>query len=92
MQKEYALYKGDECLCIGTIKEIAKHQNVKEETVRFYGYPVHMKRIKENAKVLIEIDGPENKIQELLIKAGIPIYFESVMKKILENLSERMEQ
>ena len=33
--KEYALYKGEECLAIGTIKEIAKKMNVKERTIYF---------------------------------------------------------
>ena len=39
MTNIYALYKGEELLIIGTIKEITKHQNVKEKTVRFYQCP-----------------------------------------------------
>ena len=43
-RKEYALYKGEECLIIGTIKEIAEQQGVKEKTIRFYMSPAYLKR------------------------------------------------
>lgn len=60
MGKEYALYKGDDLLCIGTIKEIANNQNVKEDTIKFYGVKSYIKRIKKrsnkgyNSKILIK--------------------------------------
>ena len=61
--KEYALYKGDELLSIGTIQEIAKEQNVKEKTVEFYKTKSYEKRIQKrkskNARVLIEIEESE---------------------------------
>lgn len=41
---EYALYKGDECLAIGTIKQIAKQMGKTEKAVTFYTYPVYKKR------------------------------------------------
>lgn len=40
----YALYKGDEFLCMGTIKEIAKKMGVSERTIRFYSSPVYQRR------------------------------------------------
>ena len=43
--KEYALYKGEEILAIGTIEEIAKKMNIKKETVKYYQTPVYKKRL-----------------------------------------------
>lgn len=61
--KEYALYKGDEILQIGTISEIAEKQKVKEKTVEFYKTKSYEKRIQnrknKNARVLIEIEESE---------------------------------
>ncbi len=61
--KEYALYKGDEILQIGTISEIAEEQNVKEKTVKFYKTRAYEKRIQsrksKKAKILIEIEREE---------------------------------
>ena len=48
--KEYALYKGEECLAIGTIKEIAKIMNVKEKTIYFYTTPTYKKRCKASKR------------------------------------------
>ena len=50
MVKIYALYKGEECLGIGTIKELAKELNVKEDTIRFYTTPTYKKRVKKSKK------------------------------------------
>ncbi|WP_373815742.1 hypothetical protein [Jeotgalibaca porci] len=44
MANEYALYKGDELLIIGTIAEIASRLKVKPKTIRFYGSPAYQKR------------------------------------------------
>lgn len=56
--KEYALYKGEECLAIGTIREIAEKMNVKKETIKFYVTPTYKKRIKGSKKrrELIRLD------------------------------------
>jgi|LGOV01.1.fsa_nt_gb DNA-binding CsgD family transcriptional regulator len=60
MKKEYALYKGEEILCIGSISEIAIHENIKRETVLFYNSKAHKKRISKrestNSKILICLD------------------------------------
>ena len=50
--REYALYKGEELLRIGTLKEIAESENVKLETIQFYTKPVYKRRIakRKNAR------------------------------------------
>lgn len=59
-KKEYALYKGDECLSIGTIKEIAEQMKVKNRTIRFYLTPTYKNRglgIKSNnRRILVELE------------------------------------
>ena len=56
--KEYALYKGEECLAIGTIKELAKRLKVKERTIYFYTTPTYKKRVKagKNRRELVTLD------------------------------------
>ncbi len=44
-QREVAVYKGEELLCMGTIKECAEQLGVKENTIRFYTYPAYKKRL-----------------------------------------------
>lgn len=58
---EYALYKGDELIKIGTIKEIAEHEGVKEDTIKFYKTPVYKKRVSQRERskaprILIKLD------------------------------------
>lgn len=55
--KEYALYKGEECLAIGTIKELAKQLNVKIRTIQFYTTPTYKRRCKNSFKrrTLVEL-------------------------------------
>ena len=55
--KEYALYKGEECLAIGTIKEIAKKMNVKEKTIYFYTMPTYKRRCRKskNRRELVRV-------------------------------------
>lgn len=57
--KVYALYKGEECLGIGTLKELAKELNVKEDTIRFYTTPTYKRRVKKskNRRELVLIEG-----------------------------------
>lgn len=43
-KKEYALYKGDNLLKIGTAEEIAEELGIKKETVLFYKSPAYSKR------------------------------------------------
>jgi hypothetical protein len=56
--REYALYRGDKFVTIGTIKQIAEETGTKEETIRFYRSPAYARRRGDNADgmFLIEID------------------------------------
>lgn len=42
---EYAVYKGDELLEIGTRRELAKKFNVSIETVQFWSSPANKRRL-----------------------------------------------
>lgn len=42
--REYALYKGDDCIAIGTIKDIAEKRGVKPDTIQYYRHPAYQKR------------------------------------------------
>ena len=54
--KEYALYKGDKLLAMGTKKEIAKQLGVKQSTICYYSHPAYAKRTsEEKGRRLIEI-------------------------------------
>lgn len=57
-RKEYALYRGEEILCIGTVDEIAEKQGIRPETIYFYTTPAHQKRRanSKNAMIAIEIE------------------------------------
>lgn len=58
---DYALYKGEKILSIGTIEEIAKELGVRKETIYFYKSSAYKKRVNErknkrNFRILIPID------------------------------------
>ena len=59
-RKEYALYKGENLITIGTIDEIAKLQCVKRKTILYYQSPAHLRRNRKshigNYKVLVKLD------------------------------------
>lgn len=58
--KEYALYKGDDIIAVGTVKEIAQEVDVKPSTLHFYKSPAYQKRgTGVNRKVLILLDESE---------------------------------
>ena len=57
----YALYKGENHITDGTIKEIAKHQKVKKETIYFYQTNAYMKKLEKrktvrNPKILVSLE------------------------------------
>ena len=54
MKKEYALYKGDNFITLGTIPEIAKKLEVTPQTIYFYKTPAYKKR-KRNGKDYLEL-------------------------------------
>ena len=45
--KVYALYKGDENICDGTLQEIAEKTGKKLEYIRWLTYPTYKKRVQE---------------------------------------------
>lgn len=53
--KEFALYKGEESLAMGTKREIAKQLGVSASTVGYYGTPVYARRTSENGRRLVEL-------------------------------------
>ncbi|MGV3029694.1 hypothetical protein ACEE42_03855 [Streptococcus suis] len=55
-EKEYALYKGDKLLAIGTAMELAERFSVKVSTIHFYKSPAYIKRTNEmKARRLVEV-------------------------------------
>ena len=42
--KEYAIYKGDEFLAIGTAKELAEKFNVRPQTISYWSTPSYQKK------------------------------------------------
>lgn len=49
---EYALYKGEDLISIGTINELAKLRGVKPATIKFYGMPSHAKRNRNGLRLV----------------------------------------
>lgn len=54
--REYALYKGDKFIDIGTKEYLANLLNVRKETIGYYASPTQLKRTKYNGYVVIRID------------------------------------
>lgn len=54
--KEYALYKGEELIAMGTKKEIAAQLGVSASTVGYYGTPVYARRTSDSkGRRLVEL-------------------------------------
>lgn len=51
---EYAVYKGDELIIIGTLKECAERLNTSEKMVKYYSYPSQKKRAEGTNKIIVE--------------------------------------
>jgi len=51
----YALYKGEQLIADGTIKEIAKKLGNSEKTIRFFATPSYKKRVSENGRRLVRL-------------------------------------
>ena len=47
MNKEYALYKGDELLDMGTLEYLSKKFNIKRKSLLFYQSTAYKKRTSE---------------------------------------------
>lgn len=54
--KEYALYKGDEIIGTGTVKELADKFGVKPSTIAYYHTPTYINRASESkGRRLVEL-------------------------------------
>lgn len=53
--KEYALYKGEELIAMGTEREIAEQLGVSPSTIGYYGTPVYARRTSENGRRLVKL-------------------------------------
>lgn len=56
IKTEYAVYKGEEFLDIGTAKELAEKFNVKEDTIYYWASPANKKRVGKNGKVAVKLN------------------------------------
>lgn len=54
-RQEYALYKGDKFIDLGTVTELAKRNGLSESTIYFYLSPAYLKRIKKKDECFIVI-------------------------------------
>ena len=54
--KEYAIYKGDDFIAIGTIKELVKKTGYAESTLRYCTHPASKKRNNGNRLVVFSVD------------------------------------
>ena len=59
--KEYAVYKGEQLLAVGTATECAEELNVKPETIHFYTTPTYMRRLMKrknpsNCRIAVKLD------------------------------------
>lgn len=50
---EYAVYRGDNLISIGTVKEIAEEMGINENSVWRMGTPSYLKRLKHIEKCLV---------------------------------------
>ncbi len=54
--KEYALYKGEELIAMGTKREIAEQLGVSASTIGYYGTPVYARRTSDTkGRRLVEL-------------------------------------
>lgn len=58
----YALYKGDEFLDIGTLKQLSEKHNMKLSTLRFLSSPANRRRRKGNGLLIINIGSVDDDV------------------------------
>lgn len=57
LRKEYALYKGDDLLSIGTLTEISEDMGVKIDSLLYYATPTYsMRNSEERGRRLVQLD------------------------------------
>ena len=52
--KQYAIYKGDELIVIGTVHECASFMGVKPSTIYWYACPAQTRRNKTGNRIVVE--------------------------------------
>lgn len=65
MKKEYAIYKGDNQIFVGTIEECMQHFKVKKRTVQFWACPANIRRADTGIR-----NGRKTRIKE---KSGVKV-------------------
>ena len=66
--REYALYKGDDILAIGTVEEIAKEMGIKPATVRYYNSQAYRRRLEKqkrtenSVRIAVPLDDGEDEL------------------------------
>lgn len=60
MKKEYALYKGDKFIGIGTSKELAKLMDIKINTFWFYMSKYWLDKSNYESWVIVELEDEED--------------------------------
>ena len=53
---EYALYKGDNLLAIGTLDELAEFRGVSRNTIYYYSMPANKRQDRGNKVVAIKLE------------------------------------
>lgn len=63
MKKEYALYRGDEFVDLGTLRELSERLGKNPKTILFYGTPANIRRSEDgrNSYILIRLQEDEKK-------------------------------
>ena len=54
-KRDFAVYRGDEFVTVGTQEEVARELGVKPSTVYFWSTPTYNKRLKKDSKALVSI-------------------------------------
>lgn len=56
--KDYALYRGEELVMVGTLDEISQKQGIKKKLLQFYKTPSYRARITDesNRIVVVEVE------------------------------------
>lgn len=52
---EYALYRGEELLAVGTVKELAEMRGVSEKTIYFCASPSYLKRVGDSTRRIVVV-------------------------------------
>jgi hypothetical protein len=58
-ESDYALYKGDTFIDVGTVKEIALRLGLHPDTIRHYSKKSYNEKFGDNAMILIKLDDKE---------------------------------